>query len=64
MATKSILFVCLGKLQTIILHNFRVEVFIESFFFKGNICRSPMGEAIFHDLATKNGVRDKVWNLS
>ncbi|RNA21318.1 Acid phosphatase soluble [Brachionus plicatilis] len=24
----------------------------------GNICRSPMGEAILHDLATKQGVRD------
>lgn len=59
MVKQSVLFVCLGTLflnHEIFLHLLKKRQF------KGNICRSPMGEAILHDLATKKGVRDQ-WHI-
>ncbi len=58
----SVLFVCLGKKLNNLINAPIFEMLQHQLIhiYKGNICRSPMGEAIFHDLATKRGVREQV----
>jgi hypothetical protein len=50
-----VLVVCLGK-------EFHVDRGdqLMSFFLAGNICRSPMGEAVLEDIARKRGIPIKV----
>lgn len=58
--THSVLFVCYGRKITHKRLSFEIPNQINFFFIQGNICRSPMAEAIFDHLAKKAGVRDKV----